>query len=637
MISVRRCLSDALQSVQHLKELADKKDAIVWLAENLRVRSPANTELMEVSYQARAPGDAQLIVDAVVNAYLNFQRDRVQDSTDEMIRLLEAEADRRSIRVKDLREDVKDQMQKLTGRDPFNPAQRNAPIDSPLAALNDRLTQAIVALEVAKANLSANEQKPVRSFIPTDAEILRLVADSPQIRAVHESLREFEEKLANLKSTTPKAEETASYKRYVRRIDELKRSLDRDQRLLFDNIKEEALLSSDQRREEALMQLKDSIERGEVEVRILQEQYDQQVKDATASGGESLELEFLRMELEREEKVFTLISDKTLQLKANQAAPGQVQRIDEKASYPLEPVRWAPWTPLLVVSLLGLTTPFGLALVWERTAKRVADASSLISSDLHVVAEVAALPVTSRSDSYSSSVRSKRELSLFEESIDSLRTGLRLSRQFRDMQVLAVCSAVSREGKTSLSSQLAVSIARSSGEKTLLIDADMRAPNISQVFDIPNEIGLANVLAKENSLEEAIHKGYSELLHLFPAGQLTTSPHKLVGDDSFHRIIDELRKDYRYIIVDTPPILAAGESLVLSVAADAALVCAMRNHSRAEQVREAYTRLERADANPIGVVLNGVPVHRYAYSYGSYGYGYGNYSLGYGRHGQRRS
>ena len=254
-------------------------------------------------------------------------------------------------------------------------------------------------------------------------------------------------------------------------------------------------------------------------------------------------------------------------------------------------------------------------------AKRVGDAATLKKSDLNVFAEVAALPVRSRGGGSFSSDSSKRELSLFEESVDSLRTGLRLSRQLRDLQVLAVSSAVSREGKTSLASQLSVSMARSSGEKTLLIDADMRAPNIGQIFDIPNEIGLADVLAKECSLDDAIHTEYNELLHLLPAGELKASPHKLVGDETFSDILTELKKRYRYIIIDTPPILSAGESLVLSAAADAALLCAMRNHSRADQVREAYNRLVKSDANPVGVVLNGVPARRYSYSYGRYGYG----------------
>jgi capsular exopolysaccharide synthesis family protein len=188
------------------------------------------------------------------------------------------------------------------------------------------------------------------------------------------------------------------------------------------------------------------------------------------------------------------------------------------------------------------------------------------------------------------------------------------------MQVLAVTSAVTREGKTSLAAQLAVSIARASGEKTLLIDADMRSPDLYQVFDIPNDRGLVDVLADECTIDEAIVTEHSDLLHVLPAGKLRASPHKLVGDGSFEKVIGKLRDRYRYIVIDTPPILSASESLVLAVAADATVLCAMRDYSRTKQVRTAYRRLEAADANPVGVVLNGVSISRYTYSYGRYVY-----------------
>ena len=75
---------------------------------------------------------------------------------------------------------------------------------------------------------------------------------------------------------------------------------------------------------------------------------------------------------------------------------------------------------------------------------------------------------------------------------------------------------------------------------------------------------------------------------------------------------------YRYIVIDTPPILPASESLVLARAADVCLVCAMRDVSRIDRLRRSSERLVAAGAHPVGVVLNGVPTHEYAYHYGSY-------------------
>jgi Mrp family chromosome partitioning ATPase len=114
-------------------------------------------------------------------------------------------------------------------------------------------------------------------------------------------------------------------------------------------------------------------------------------------------------------------------------------------------------------------------------------------------------------------------------------------------------------------------------------------------------------------------------VHLLTAGGLDKSPHKLLGTPAFRNLLDEARLSYRYIVIDTPPVLAASESLVVAKQADGTIVCAMRDFSRENHLRLAHARLEATGADTIGVVLNGVPVRNYASRYGSYGrYDYAN-------------
>ncbi len=94
----------------------------------------------------------------------------------------------------------------------------------------------------------------------------------------------------------------------------------------------------------------------------------------------------------------------------------------------------------------------------------------------------------------------------------------------------------------------------------------------------------------------------------------------LLGTGAFTTLLKQLRADYRYIVIDTPPVLAASESLALAKAADGVLICTLRELSRTTQVRMTYERLESAGAKVIGVVLSGVPTRSYAYKYGAYGY-----------------
>ncbi len=224
--------------------------------------------------------------------------------------------------------------------------------------------------------------------------------------------------------------------------------------------------------------------------------------------------------------------------------------------------------------------------------------------------------------------RAGRDLGLFEESVDSLRTCLVLSDPLRDMQVLAITSASNSEGKTSIALQLAVSIARASGQRVLLIDADMRSPDIHRLLQMRRGPGMAEVLSHQCSVQEGIVTDWSNCVHVMPAGKLAASPHKLLGNGALKALLDEVRPLYRYIVIDTPPILPASESLVLARSADVCLICAMRDVSRIDRLRRSSDRLVAAGARPAGVVLNGVPVREYAHDYGTY--------YGYTRHKSRR-
>jgi capsular exopolysaccharide synthesis family protein len=235
-----------------------------------------------------------------------------------------------------------------------------------------------------------------------------------------------------------------------------------------------------------------------------------------------------------------------------------------------------------------------------------------------VLGEVARLPVRLGLAHRSSSRRAGRDLGLFEESVDGLRTSLVLSEPFRDMQVLAVTSPSNNEGKTSIAMQLAVSIARASSQRVLLIDADMRSPDIHRLLEIPRGPGLAEVLSRQCSVQDGIVTDWSNSVHVMPAGKLAASPHRLVGNGALKELLDEARSLYRYIVIDTPPILAASESLVLARAADACLICAMRDVSRIDLIRRSGDRLLAVGARPVGVVLSGVPTSEYARDYREY-------------------
>ena len=193
----------------------------------------------------------------------------------------------------------------------------------------------------------------------------------------------------------------------------------------------------------------------------------------------------MKDELVEKQKVLERITERQIALQTERAAPRRVIW-HEPARVPEAPVEVVPYRSMALAGLLALCLPLALAVGWEGMARRIGGSEDL-EQQLHlaVLGEIARLPARSRAVSRSAEARIGEELRAFQESIDSLRTALTLSDDLHDMRILAITSAANHEGKTSLASQLALSLARATGKMTLLIDGDMRSPDVHKVFDVP--------------------------------------------------------------------------------------------------------------------------------------------------------
>jgi capsular exopolysaccharide synthesis family protein len=148
----------------------------------------------------------------------------------------------------------------------------------------------------------------------------------------------------------------------------------------------------------------------------------------------------------------------------------------------------------------------------------------------------------------------------------------------------------------------------------------MRSPNLHEIFDVPLQPGLAETLEGKASIEAAVVSTSCPHLDLLPAGKLAGNPHQLLGNIEPSALIRSIPERYSYVVIDTPPVLAASEALILATMADATLVCVLRDVTRIDRVKKAYQRLLMAGGKPVGLVLSGVPTKSYAYHYGNYAY-----------------
>jgi len=608
---------------EYVIELVGHKDPVSWIAYHMDVLARRDSELFVVGFNGPHPEQAAKITDAIVEAYFNRQAQDEALQMQKTIQLLEDERTRREQTIAGLRESIRELRLDI---DPAFEARETAEsaeelqLHDSLGNLTKKIVDLEVELEMKKASFAAyQEHFDKTSLEPNPEAIAEVVEQNADVVALRERLEAIHVRLEQIKAASTKGEASAHYVAMARAGAETAKELDELREKLRTETAEKRREARLRKHEEIVRNYQTAIAGDRGQLDVLKERYFQQIREGQDKRNEHLELAMQQAELRRERGVMQRITERTMRLRTEMRAPAQVTLL-KGARVPYGPKNQLNMKKIFLFTFAGACIPFGLAVLWERVVCRVSNARELWQADLNVVGEVAKLPVSSRSTALATSAKVGREVSLFEESIDSLRTCLTLSGPGSETQVLVVTSSVSGEGKTSVAAQLAVSIARASGEVTLLIDADMRSPDLHNVFDIPNEPGLAQVLGRECTPDDAIVTNWSNYVHLLPAGTLKSSPHKLLGDGGLSGILDELRKKYKHIVIDTSPILSASESLVLAKSADGTLLCAMRDLSRLDQVQRAYDRLVNTGARPLGTVLNGVPTGRYAYLYGVYSY-----------------
>ncbi len=633
------------------RELIFRADKVAWLAKQIKVTSVGESELFRILYSSPDPKIAAAIVNAVTESYFKLRDQTDVDRNQRIIDLLGQEQGKRSMEVSRLRNNLRSLSEQAANKDPFAAKREgDSSQKNPLTDLEGRFVTAQVEGTVLDARIKAAEEAldakrkdadaapgekgPLLSkqeIALRDVTADRIIEQSEEVRRQKGVIAAKRSNLTDNERVLAKGKRSPVYERLSSEIHDDEKTLERLQTELRPRALREAELAilakrtemgstQLERQMEELAKMRSDREACRVMEAMFKDRYEKQRKDVEQSSGDTLELEFKRDELARAEKVFELIAQRAVQLQTERGAPARV-RLMQPADAPSVAVELFPYRPMTAVLLGCLFLPFALAVFWERLVGRVNDPATLErQSRLTVLGEIAHLPVRTPIGHGSPSARVKHDLQLFEESIDSLRTSLTLSKELGNLRVLAVTSAANREGKTSVASQLAVSFTRATGKPVLLIDGDMRCPDIHNVFGIDLEPGLAKVLSGECRLEDAIVRTWSDLVHLLPAGRLDVNPHTLLGNGAWPLLLAEIPDFYRYVVIDTPPVLSASEALVLTKAADASLVCVMRDVSRADQVRRILDRLEAAGSRPIGLVLNGVPVKDYSYRWGEYSY-----------------
>jgi polysaccharide biosynthesis transport protein len=214
---------------------------------------------------------------------------------------------------------------------------------------------------------------------------------------------------------------------------------------------------------------------------------------------------------------------------------------------------------------------------------------------------------------------------MFAESCRNIRSSLLyMDRQGQRPRIIMLTSSMPSEGKSTLSSNLAITLGFAAS-RTLLVDADMRRGQLHKRFGLPNELGLAEHIGQGVPLEKIIQSTGSENLDFISCGKYPAQPGELLMSDRFRDSIQTLRQRYDFVVFDSPPILLTDDAASFATRADAVIFVVRAGFTRLRQVRTSLESLHRRGVNVYGMVMNFID-HRepsyYSYRYYDY-YSYG--------------
>lgn len=301
------------------------------------------------------------------------------------------------------------------------------------------------------------------------------------------------------------------------------------------------------------------------------------------------------------------------------------------AVLPVDPF-W-PDKKLLVVIAFGAACLVGCVLVfflerWDsgfgfRSAEEVSAASGL-----RALALVPDLTRRETRDTTPEEYILQKPQSAFAEALQRVRTSIFLADRDRLTRSVLVTSSVPVEGKSLISAAMARQSARS-GLRTLLIDADLRRPRLHEVFRVANTNGLADLLYGDLAMAQAIRTDEKSGLRFIPAGMAPVSPPDLFRGEAMRRLLKEVTRDYDLVVIDSPPVGAVSDSLILAGLVDKTLYVVRWQQTPRNVATAGIRQIEEAGGDLAGVVLSRVDVKKHAqYGYadsGSYAGTYGKY------------
>jgi capsular exopolysaccharide synthesis family protein len=252
--------------------------------------------------------------------------------------------------------------------------------------------------------------------------------------------------------------------------------------------------------------------------------------------------------------------------------------------------------------LVGLIAGVGAAVAWaalDRSVRDAGEASELARAPvLGVIVRDAGLGEQHVADSSTGSSAA--------EGYRQLRSNLQFLSVDNPPKVIVVTSAIPGQGKSTATANLGIALARA-GRRVVVIEADLRKPMVTRYLGLAEGAGLTSVLTRSADLSDVLQPWREDGLSVVAAGPVPPNPGELLSSSLMASLVDELRMENDFVLIDTPPMLPVADATAVAVMADGVLLCVRYGRTKREQLRLVRTTLDQVGARTLGVVLNAIP------------------------------
>jgi succinoglycan biosynthesis transport protein ExoP len=588
--------------VSDLKTLQDEKqDQVGWLARNIQVSAPMESEVLQVRLRGESASDVTLIVNAVTQAYLSDVVNKEKADRLERRDTIERQYKQNMTEVRRRRDDYNNLAKTFGASESIEVATQRSLLLDHAGTLRAQLTSMQRDLSVLDAELAVLDAKARGDISDEEAvpdEMLAaMLARDPMIAELRDRLAVLDEAMTFQAERSARGANDPAVKRLEsQRASLMDRIQQRGAELRPQVIAQMSLDAAGRRSGAAdgpgVLRMRRQIIAQEMEAKA--KEFDKVAKEVTELGQANADLSARRSEIEQLEKVTEQMG---MQLQASEvdiAMPARVELIEE-ASVPEGSDELFRIMLTILAGLGGLGLGAGAVVVFEYLRDRVSTAEEI--SQRVGVRVVGTLPKVTRS-------RKRSPAGEMAESVDGVRAVI--SQTGRDApKVILVTSAVGHEGKTTFAAQLAASLARSD-KRTLLLDGDLRHPNVHLALELDLRAGLPELLRGEIGNDEAVQPTAIEGLFAVTGGTCDYAAITALSRPELAKVIKGFRESFDHVVIDAGPVLAFADALLLGQLSDVALVATMRDVSRVPLVIAAVDKLRGVGVRVLGTVVNGV-------------------------------